>query len=172
MLAAIKEFCTEFFEKIWIDFTDLEVRSEWEDIFFVKLETTDSGILIWKHWTVFESIQSLLRNIISNKYDKKIKIHLDINDYIHNKDEKLFSSIDSKIEYAKKVSRNMKLPVLTAYERKKVHSYIADLWDEDIRTESRWEWKDIRLFIVLTNNEYKKEKTREKLDIDIDWDDI
>ena len=87
-----------------------------------------------------------------------------------------------KIEYAKKVGRNMKLPVLNPYERKKVHSYIADKNDTEIKTESKWEWKERRLFIILSDNLRKNPNNDNipsfnsikptKLEIDIDWDDI
>ncbi len=176
MIDEIREFSEMFFNKIGVEIDSFDVILEQEDIYFIKIETPDSGILIWNHWSTFESIQWLLRNIFSNKYDRKIRLHLEINDYIHNKDAKLFAFIDKKISFAKEVNRNIKLPVLNWYERKKVHSYVSDLNDTDIKTESRWEWKDRRMFIILVNkveNNYKKpEKKWSGLEIDIDWDDI
>lgn len=178
MINEIKEFSVEFFEKMWIEIDNLDVILEWEDIFFVKINTPDFPILIWRHWFVFESVQSILRNIFSNKYDKKIRIHLEINDYIHNKDAKLFSMVDSKIEFVKKIWKNIMLPPLNAYERKKVHSYVIKLWDKSIKSKSSWEWKDRRMSIIYKNDNLDKnyfkasEISHKKLDIDIDGDDI
>jgi hypothetical protein len=68
----------------------------------------------------------------------------------------------------------MKLPVLNGYERKKVHWYISDLNDSEIRTESRGEGRERRLFIMLNRNSRLSlpSKSNSKLEIDIDWDDI
>lgn len=173
MIAEIKEFSEEFFSKMKVEIDSLEVIVEWEDIYFVKITTTDSAILIWKHWIVFESLQSILRNIFSNKYDKKVRIHLEINDYIHNKDAKLFTLVDSKISLAKETWENVVLPVLNWYERKKVHSYVVKLWDKTIKSKSKWEWKNRRMYIIVDKENFKApENTHEKLEIDIDGDDI
>ncbi len=176
MLKEIKSFSEEFFNKINIDIDFLEVVLEAEDTFFIKVNTPDSSIAIWNHGINFEAIQYIFRNIFSNKYNKKVRLHLEINDYIHNKDSKLFAFIDKEIEKAKNTGRNMKLPLLNWYERKKVHSYVHKLCDESIKTESRWEWHDRRIFIMFSWNKQKYEKKLEKkhvkLEIDIDWDDI
>jgi len=173
MISEIKEFSEEFFNKMWVKIDSLDVIVEWDDIYFIKITSPDSAILIWKHWVVFESIQSILRNIFSNKYDKKVRLHLEINDYIHNKDSKLFSLVDLKISLAKKTWENIMLPVLNWYERKKVHSYVVKLWDESIKSKSRWEWKNRRIYIIVDKNNFKTpEITHSKLEIDIDGDDI
>ena len=174
MLKEIEWFAEVFFEKLNIDIDFLEVVLEAEDIFFVKVDSPDSGLIIWNHWTNFEAIQSMFRNIFSNKYDKKIKLHLEINDYVHNRDAKLFAFIDKEIEKAKSTGRNMKLPVLNWYERKKVHSYVHKLGDNMIKSESKWGWKERRMFIIYLWNKTEKfpEIKHTKLEIDIDWDDI
>ena len=67
----------------------------------------------------------------------------------------------------------MKLPYLNAYERKKVHDYVSKLEDKEIKTQSRWEKKDRRLYIILTKNDIKKDNIKhQKLEIDIDSIDI
>jgi predicted RNA-binding protein Jag len=75
----------------------------------------------------------------------------------------LFSFIQSKINEVKKSWIDCKLPYYSPYERKKIHSYVAELKDNSFYTQSRGEDKERRLFIC------KQEK---KLTIDIDWDDI
>jgi predicted RNA-binding protein Jag len=55
---------------------------------------------------------------------------------MYNKDQQLFSFIDSKIKIAKQNKKDFRLPFLSAYERKKVHSYIAELNDNQIFTKS------------------------------------
>ena len=177
MIEEIKEISKTFFDKLWIELTSLEVNEEITDIFYIKIDTIDSSLLIWTHGVTFEALQGLLRTLFSQKYDRKIRLHLEINDYIHNKDAKLFALIDREILRAKETGRNMKLPYLNGYERKIVHSYVHKLGDSEIRSKSMWEGADRRMYIILTKNwVFKKEEVWErrhtKLEIDIDSNDI
>jgi predicted RNA-binding protein Jag len=118
-------------------------------------------------------LQWLFRKILKNKFDINIKIYFEINDYIHNRNAKLFAFIDKEINKLKETGRNIKLPVLDWYERKKVHSYIAELNNSEIMAESRWEGRERRLFIFLAKNKNNiPEKDISKLEIDIDGNDI
>jgi len=182
MINDIKKFVDTFFDKLLIEINNIDITLNKKDVYIIKLDTPNSEILIWTYGKTFEAIQDILRNTLSHKFDKKIMLQLEINNYVHNKDSKLFSLVDKEIKHAKEVWRNMKLPVLNWYERKKVHWYISELNDSEIRTESIWEWKERRLFIMLNsieskpnynnNNNNNKEIKHKKLEIDIDWNDI
>ena len=176
MVPEIKDFSHTFFDKLGLDIEKIEVTKQEENIFFLKIDTPDSGIMIWTHWVTFQSLQTLLRKLFKSKFWEETKLRLEINDYTQNKDQKLFSFIDREINKAKETGRNMKLPVLNSYERKKVHGYISDLKDPEIFTQSRWEWRERRLFIILSRNSVERPrntyKNDSKLEIDIDWEDI
>lgn len=74
-----------------------------------------------------------------------------------------YNIYNNQIDFLKKSWKDVEMPFLSAYERKKVHSFISDMWDDYIFTKSIWEWAERRLFICTKG---------EKLEIDIDWDDI
>jgi len=59
--------------------------------------------------------------------EQNIILHLEVNDYLKSKEERLFSFIESKIAIVEKSGKDLVLPFLTAYERKKVHSYVSEL---------------------------------------------
>ena len=183
MLQEIKDFVSIFFDKLGININNIDIVSQADDVYFLKIDTPDSWILIWNHGSIFEALQWLFRKIFRGKFWENIRVHLEINDYIHDRDAKLFSFIDKEINKAKDTWRNMKLPLLNWYERKKIHSYISDINDPEIMTESRWEWRDRRLFIILAKNKVNRinknikyqndtKDSNSKLEIDIDWDDI
>jgi len=152
-----------FFEKLSVSIESIDIIQEEKGIFLIKMKSDDSGILIGPHWKNLENIQMLLRMMISKSIWEKVKLHLEVNDYMESKDEKLFSFIKSKIVTLEKTSRDIQLPFYSSYERKKIHSYVADYWNWSIYTKSIWEWKERRLYIC---------KKDAKLTIDIDWDDI
>lgn len=152
-----------FFNKFNIAFDSLEVSEEEKNIFLIKIKTSESWILIWPHWKNLEIIQWLLKLMITRKINENIKLHLEINDYMENKDEKLYWFIKSKIVLVERNSKDIQLPFYSAYERKKIHSYVAEHWNKNIFTKSIWEGRERRLYICKKDG---------KLTIDIDWDDI
>lgn len=151
-----------FFEKLGVDFKDLSVFEETKNIYKISIKSDDSNILIWPHWKNLEVIAHLLQIICSHKLDEKIRIHLEVNDYLEKKDEKLHNFIQVKIDYVKSSGKEIILPFLTAYERKKVHSYVGENWG-NVFTQSIGEWKDRRIHLCRKD---------EKMTIDIDGDDI
>ncbi|MDD3646655.1 MAG: KH domain-containing protein [Candidatus Gracilibacteria bacterium] len=159
----IESLVKDFLDKLLINYESVEVISESEGIYSIKIKTEESGIIIGPHGKNLESFENILKLLISTKFDKKIKLHLEINDYMHSKDEKLFSFVKSKIELLKNGKDTIILPFLNAYDRKKVHSFIAELDNKKIYTKSVGEGSDRRLHICRIN---------EKITIDIDGDDI
>ena len=158
----IKILVEDFFERLTIKIDSCKVTQEETHIFLVKIETEQSGIVIGPHGKNLETIKFLLKLLISRKMEKNIALHLEVNDYMKLKEEKLFSFIQSKIEIVEKSGKNLELPFLTAYERKKVHSYIWEL-GRNIFTKSEWEGQNRRMFLC---------NKVEWLSIDINGDDI
>jgi hypothetical protein len=62
-------------------------------------------------------------------------IHLEINDYLAEKQKKLFAVVDRKVDLARKNGIDQVIYELTGYERKQVHAYIGDTYPE-IETKS------------------------------------
>ena len=164
MLETIEQISREFFEKLGVQVNSLEVSEEQDHIYLVKIQSDDSSLLIGPHGRNLETIKTMLKLLASKKTEERIIIHVEVNDYLKEKEEKLYNFIDSKIGLVHKLSKEITLPYLSSYERKKVHSYVAEK-DKQIATKSVWEWKDRRMHL------YKIEK-KVDISIDIDGDDI
>lgn len=163
LLEEVKEISKIFFEKLCIEIEELDVLQEAENIFYVKLKTPDSWILIWYSGKNLEDVRSILKAILIKKQtDKNIILHVEVNDYLSKKEDKLYSFVMKKIEIAKSW-KDVILPFFNSYERKKIHSYVCELNNSEIFTKSVWEWPERRLHIC------KKSKN---ITIDIDWIDI
>jgi predicted RNA-binding protein Jag len=74
--------------------------------------------------------------MLEKNVKKDIIIHLEVNDYLQEKDQKLFRFIDSKIDFVVRTSGRVALPHLTAFDRKKVHSYVAEKNIDGLTTQS------------------------------------
>lgn len=155
----IHKICSIFFAKIWVDIESIDVKVEKEAIFFIQIKSPDSSLIIWNRWQTLVDLKRVLSIFLSQKLDTKIIARIEVNNYLEEKEKKLFQFIDQKIELCKNLWKDIKLPFFSAYERKKIHNYISEKNLKNIYTKSEWEWRERRLFIC---------KQPEKMTIDID----
>lgn len=148
-------FVTEFFTKLGITTTKIAVTVLWEDI-NIQIETPDSALLIGMHGKNIETFQHLLSRMIERKTDKFIHVHLEVNDYMKLKDEKLFRFLDSKIAIIREIWNPIRMPSLSSYERKKAHGYIAEKNIAGLKTQSEGEGTERALVLSYTGELIKR----------------
>lgn len=159
----ILKISTDFFHKMWVELESIEIREEKESIYFIKINSPDSALLIWNRWQTLSDIKRVLSILLSHKLETKIITRIEINNYLEEKEQQLFQFIDEKIQQCTHLWKDIKLPFFTSYERKKIHNYISEKNVENIHTKSEWESKDRRLFIC---------QIHKKMDLDIDGTEI
>jgi len=148
-----------FFEKMGIVVEALEVNMEDIETCLITLKTPDSGILIGFSGKKLEDVRNILSCICTKIPEyKRVKFHLEVNDYLAQKNEKLRSFIEKKLRIAQS-GKEVILPFFNAYERKKIHSIVSEFWDETLSTKSVGEWDQRRIHIV---------KSPQELTIDLD----
>lgn len=162
MQEIVENICQEFFTKLWTNFSDLQIHQQSNGIYKISLKSEDSHLLIGPHWKNLETLTHLLQLLISKQSNCYINIHLEVNDYMQQKDQKLIDFISKKISIIKESWKDIILPFFTAYERKKIHSYVSE-HGGNIITQSVWEGKERRIHLS---------KKEEKMTLDIDGDDI
>lgn len=166
----IKNYIEKFFKDLEIDIQSFKIENNENNFYFVKIKSDDSALIIWSHWTTLESLQRILSMCVNNFSDDKIKLKIEINDYCKTYDDKLFARVDFIIMNLKNNwLKEYDLWKLNPYDRKKIHSYIANNYT-NILSKSRGNWNERRLFISLKLD--KKIKPKSKLSIDIDGNDI
>lgn len=154
------DFLEEFFKKMNISFSSISLDIEEWYIFNVKIESDDSWLLIWWRGNHINDLKYIIKIFFTNLSGlKRVIVHLEVNDYITKKQDKLFLFISKKIQELHMGKTQIILPYFNPYERKKIHAYIAHLKNDSIYTKSIWEWEERRLHI------YKKTP---KLTIDMD----
>lgn len=161
----IKILAEEFFSNLWIIFESVEVSKREEKYFTIKIETKESGKLIWNHGKNLDAISVILKKILIKnlKVDEKIKFYVEINDYIKTKNDRLKDFVLGKVKILDRNWEDIIFPYFSPYERKKIHDIVADLNRPEIFTKSIWEGKERRLHLC---------KLAKKLSIDIDSLDI
>ena len=134
----IKELINEITKLMGIN-VNLEIRRREENI-TIKIFSDHNAVLIGKNGYTIQALQTIIRQIIYNKINYNISIILDVENY---KEKKI-----KNIEYlAKKTAREVaktkveaKLDSMNSYERRIVHSILAD--DKYVYTESIGEEPD------------------------------
>ena len=132
ILNYIKEVLTEILNLMGIE-VKFEIRKRDKTI-SIKLFSNNNAILIGKNGRTIGALQILIRQIINNEIDEKLSIVLDVENYKEKRGK--------NIEYlAKKTAREVaktkieaKLDSMNSYERRIVHSVLAD--DKFVYTES------------------------------------
>lgn len=158
----IYEISSTFLNKLGVDYTDLEVQKEADNIYRIALKSDDSHLLIGPHGKNLEVVSSLLKLMVQKESQNYITLHVEINDYLEQKEKKLQNFIQNKINYVKESGKEVILPFFTAYERKQVHSYVSENGG-NVYTQSIGEGKERRVHLCRKD---------EKMTIDIDGDDI
>lgn len=145
----LSPFVIDFFTKLGIVTTSVTVDQAWEDI-NIRVETPDSALLIGIHGKNIEIFQHLLTRMIERKTSDHIHVHLEVNDYMKIKNEKLIKFLDSKVAIVTSTGQPIRIVSLTPYERKKAHSHIADSAIEWLSSHSEWEGPDRVLILSYT----------------------
>jgi predicted RNA-binding protein Jag len=129
------------------------------------------------HGQNLQAINHLLSRMIEKITGGFSIIHLEVNDYMKEKDDRFFRYLDGRIDFAMKSRTNVAIPNLNAYERKKAHSHIADKKIEGLRTYSQGEGKERMLHLIYEGPEIAshtpaQSSTPRKTEIDISEDGI
>lgn len=121
-----QSFVETFFEKFGVDYSNISVKQEAEHIYRISLQTKDSALLIGPHGKNLDTLSHILKLLLSKIAGTHLHVHVEVNDYLEKKDEKLLAFIQSKIDLVQKTGKEIILPFLSSYERKKVHSYVSE----------------------------------------------
>ena len=146
MQETIQALLNQFFTWLGITVQNLTLVIDGDD-YNIRVETPDSALLIWMHGKNMDSFQHLLSRMVENIVKSYVHVHLEVNDYMKAKDERLFRFLDSKIAFVMSTGKTTRIPNLTSYERKKAHNYIATREIEGLSTHSDWEGTERSLFL-------------------------
>lgn len=145
----MQELIEHFFRGLGIELTSVSLIEEEHDI-SVRIETPDSPLIIGMHGKTLEIFQHLLSRMLEKQSGHFIHLHLEVNDYMKMKDERLYRFLDTKILFAMESGKILHIPNLTPYERKKAHNYIAEKKRDGLVSKSEGEGIDRSLYLSYT----------------------
>lgn len=132
----VKNYIREFLTKVTAEMgvsAKVEIRED-EDVFTVKMFSDNNSILIGKDGRTLKSLQTLLRQTLSNQIKFNIKINLDASNYKVKKERFFEKDIKNIINDVIKSKDEVKLDPMNSYNRRIVHSIASEYYN--IETES------------------------------------
>ena len=128
----IREFLTKTTTEMGVS-ARIEINED-ENVFSAKMFSDNNSILIGKDGRTLKSLQSLLRQALSNQIKFNVKVNLDASNY-KVKQERFFErDIKNIINDVMKSKDEVKLDPMNSYKRRIVHSIASEYYN--IETES------------------------------------
>lgn len=116
-----------------------------EEVYFVQLNTQDTGVLIGYHGQNMASLQTILSQLIFKKHGEWVKLSININDYWQKRQEQLEMIAKNASNEVVVSKSSYTLPYLNAKERRHIHMLLDGV--EGISTESVGEGRERRLVV-------------------------
>lgn len=137
MIDSLSTLARTFLEKMHITIESITVTEEESGVYLVDIKTPDSPLLIGLHGQNMQALSHILSRMGEKTIGSYVNVHLEINDYMKEKDAKFFRYLDSRIETVMKTGKDIAIPNLNSYERKRAHDYISAKNIAGLRTYSQ-----------------------------------
>lgn len=139
----------EYLEKILFNL-NVECKIEFRTLdggmqIFYNLDTTENSLLIGREGRNLQALQYALRNFLSQFTEERIVVNLDIGGYHSNRVKQLEILATKTAKDVAKTKIAVKLDPMNSYERRIIHTKLAD-W-KDVETVSEGEGQDRALII-------------------------
>ncbi len=141
------------------DDAKIRVNHEKEFIYY-QVSGGETSRLIGKRGQTLEAIQYILEKIVNQKLEKRVRVKVDIEDYLKNKEIKLVGMAEKLAEKAKKTGKPVSMGQLNAHDRRIVH--IALKTDANVRTQSRGQGFFRKLIIFPKQTKTDKSHNHDK----------
>jgi len=144
----IEEIACDLLEKMNFD-CSVEIKDVDESEFDVAvcniLVKDGSNLLIGQHGVNLDSLQHLIRFLVSRKTDKMIRFIVDVNSYRQEKNQSILEYARSLAAQAVSERRAVVMRPMNAYERRLVHMELKK--DEKIVTESSGDGEERKVIV-------------------------
>ena len=141
------ELLSEMFDNMQID-VSIEMRRKNGNEISYTINSSENPILIGKNGKTLENIQFYVRNIVNTYSEERQIVLVDIGGYKANRRKQLEILATKTAKEVAKTKVEAKLKPMNAYERRIIHTKLAE-W-RDVTTVSEGEGQDRHLVIKPT----------------------
>lgn len=146
-ISTIKSETEELLNKM-INKFEVEVTDD-EGIFQVIIKTDEEvSTVIGRHGETIRAIQKILEVILYKKFNERVEILVNVNDFREKQKERLITMAKEYAEQTKSTGTAGYIRSLSSYERKIIHEYITESFPE-LTTSSVGEGRERQLVIEV-----------------------
>ncbi len=106
-----------------------------DDVYQVKVETEESGLLIGFHGETLSSFQLILGLLVFKKMNEWVRVVVEVGDYRARREEQLKAMAESYAAQALALNQPVPLPPLPPIERRIVHLALQERTDVETVSE-------------------------------------
>lgn len=123
----IKETLERLLDVMKISYTGVKITKEGEHAYYAEIETENSSLLIGWHGETIGALQHILKCLVWKQgVSSETQIILDVDSYKRRQEESVIHLAERKAELAIAEHREIRLPPMNAYFRRKVHTHLAE----------------------------------------------
>ncbi len=123
----IKETLEKLLSILGISFTGIKITKEAENAYYTEIETDNTSLLIGWHGETIASVQHLLKCLLWKQgAESKTQVIVDVDGYKKRQEESVIRLAERKADYASANQKEIKLPPMNAYFRRKIHLHLAE----------------------------------------------
>jgi spoIIIJ-associated protein len=147
----IKETLEKLLDVMGISYTGVKITKEGDNAYYTEIETENSSLLIGWHGETIASLQHILKCLVWKQgVESGIQIILDVDRYKKRQEESVIHLAERKAELALANQKEVRLPPMNPYFRRKVHTHLAThkLYKGKVTTESIGDGEDRQVMII------------------------
>jgi spoIIIJ-associated protein len=97
-----------------------------EDELHISIDGDDLGILIGKHGSFLDTLESFVRYIIRARFPEIAHVDVDVMSYKQKRISQLEEFVEETVQKVKKTRRPQTLPPMLRWERREIHRIVAE----------------------------------------------
>lgn len=123
----IKETLEKLLSILGISYTGVKITKETKTAYYVEIETDNSSLLIGWHGETIAAIQHVLKCLLWKQgIESGIQVIVDVDGYKKRQEESVIRLAERKAELAIVNQKEVKLPPMNPYFRRKIHLHLAE----------------------------------------------
>ena len=147
----IKETLEKLLDILKISYTGVKITKENKEVYYTEIVTATSSLLIGWHGETIAALQHILKCLLWKQgVESKIQVIIDVDGYKKRQEESVIRLAERKAEVAVSSQKEILLPPMNAYLRRKVHTHLAnsDKFKKLVLTESVGEGEQRQIKIL------------------------
>lgn len=137
METEIRQFIEEFFSKMSLPLTKVEITLKEDGEYYVNIFSPESSLLIGYHGENLMALQHVIKmSFLRQNNDDELMLTIDVDSYRKRQEEGVIALAERKVDKVRMTQKPASLPPMSPYFRRVVHLYLTKPEFADITTTS------------------------------------